>query len=83
MAKLTYPTDSTGLMIRAGDVVAYNKSGVVVKGRVVSYKPRTDSIARNNSNDNSVQWIVEIMGSGTSGNGVSEVKNTDGILVIG
>jgi len=77
-----YPEDSSGQKISIDNTVAFNKSGAVVKGVVVSIKPRTDSIAINNRkwpNGNSVQWVIGIE---TLDGRVSTVKNTDGILVL-
>ena len=78
MAKLDYPTDSQGNRIYEDDTVAFNRSGMVVKGVVRSFKPRTDSIARNNRTINSLQWAVFIEADGK----LSEVRNTEGILLI-
>ena len=78
MAKLNYPTDSQDNRIYEDDTVAFNRSGMVVKGVVRSFKPRTDSIARNLRNTNCVQWVVFIESDGK----LSEVKNTEGILLI-
>ena len=78
MAKLNYPTDSQGSRIFEDDTVAFNRSGMVVRGVVRSFKPRTDSIARNLRNTNCVQWVVFIEADGK----LSEVRNTEGILLI-
>lgn len=78
MTKLDYPTDSQGNRIYEDDIVAFNRSGMVVKGVVRSFKSRTDSIARNLRNTNCVQWVVFIESDGK----LSEVRNTEGILLI-
>jgi len=78
MAKLNYPTDSSGRHLWEDDIVAFNRSGMVVRGVVRSFKPRTDSIARNNRTINSLQWVVFIEADGK----LSEIRNTEGILLI-
>ena len=77
-----YPEDSSGQKISIDNTVAFNKSGAVVRGVVLSIKPRTDSIARNTRPwpyDKSLQWVIGIE---TPDGRVSTVKNTDGILVL-
>jgi len=77
-----YPVDSRGKKISVGDMVAYNKSGSVIDGVVISIKRRTDSIAVNNRDrewGQCLQWIIEI-DYGQLKNSI--VKDTNGILVI-
>jgi hypothetical protein len=77
-----HPEDSIGQRISIDNTVAFNKSGAVVKGVVISIKPRTDYIARNTRPwpyGKSLQWVIGIE---TPDGRVSTVKNTDGILVL-
>jgi len=76
MAKLDYPTDSQGSRIYEDDTVAFNRSGMVVKGVVRSFKPRKTTVG--NRNINSLSWVVFIEADGK----LSEVRNTEGVLLI-
>jgi len=76
MTKLDYPTDSQGNRIYEDDTVAFNRSGMVVKGVVRSFKPRKPTVY--NRNINSLLWMVFIESDGK----LSEVRNTEGILLI-
>ena len=76
MTKLDYPTDSQGNRIYEDDTVAFNRSGMVVKGVVRSFKPRKPTVY--NRNINSLLWVVFIEADGK----LSEVRNTEGILLI-
>ena len=76
MAKLNYPTDSQDNRIYEDDTVAFNRSGMVVKGVVRSFKPRKTTV--HNCNINSRSWVVFIEADGK----LSEVRNTEGILLI-
>lgn len=76
MAKLDYPTDSQGNRIYEDDTVAFNRSGMVVKGVVRSFKPRKQTVY--NRNAEWLQWSVFVEADGK----LSEVRNTEGILLI-
>lgn len=76
MAKLDYPTDSQGNRIYEDETVAFNRSGMVVKGVVRSFKPRKPTVYSRNIN--SLLWVVFIEADGK----LSEVRNTEGILLI-
>mgnify|MGYP001162869588 FL=1 len=76
MTKLDYPTDSQGNRIYEDDTVAFNRSGMVVKGVVRSFKPRKPTVYSRNIN--SLLWVVFIEADGK----LSEVRNTEGILLI-
>jgi len=76
MAKLDYPTDSQGNRIYEDDTVAFNRSGMVVRGVVRSFKTRKPTVYSRNIN--SLLWVVFIEADGK----LSEVRNTEGILLI-
>ena len=76
MAKLDYPTDSQGNRIYEDDTVAFNRSGMVVKGVVRSFKHRKPTVYSRNVNN--LLWVVFIEADGK----LSEVRNTEGILLI-
>jgi len=76
MTKLDYPTDSQGNRIYEDDTVAFNRSGMVVKGVVRSFKPRKPTVYSRNIN--SLLWVVFIEADGK----LSEIRNTEGILLI-
>ena len=86
-----YPKDSAGEVILPGDLVAYNRSGDVILGRVVNYRlqgyrPPYGYFPREPKWEVSIVPVMEMAEKDWRSqpkSSISKVKNTRGIKVIG